>query len=275
MSSPGWYPDPAMPGRQRWWDGRVWTDATQSAPGLPPTPAPGIPPQPYAVPPPVVDPARDLAQEAKFAKMASAALIAGAACYVVIFVLSAFLMSAYARFLSEVFAEDFSRRRYFQAPEPPDSVFYLSTVINLVDLVLLAVGVIFLIWFYNAALVAQRARLPARRSPVWAVVGFIIPIVNLWFPYRSAVDMFPANHPGRRLVKRWWALWIGMGVVGLIMYACAFFSVIAAIVLALVGGALAILAAIAARAMIAEIGRVHADLIQTGSPEPPSALPSS
>lgn len=261
MPPPGWYPDPAIPGRQRWWDGQAWTDATQPAPGLPPAPAPGIPSQSYVAPLPVFDPANVLADEVKSARTASATLIAGAACYVVIFILAAFLMSAYARFLSELLAQDFSSRRYVQAPEPPDYVFLLSAAINLVDVVLLVVGVFFLIWFYKAALVAQRAGLPARRSPGWAIGGFIIPIVNLWFPYQSAVDMFPADHPGRALVKRWWALWIGMGVVALIMYAAAFFSIIVAIVLALVGGALAILAAMAARAMIAEIGRVHADLI--------------
>jgi hypothetical protein len=29
----GWYDDPHVPGQLRWWDGRVWTDGVQPAPG--------------------------------------------------------------------------------------------------------------------------------------------------------------------------------------------------------------------------------------------------
>lgn len=37
----GWYPDPAKaPGKNRWWDGRRWTDRTQDAPAAPPSAAP-------------------------------------------------------------------------------------------------------------------------------------------------------------------------------------------------------------------------------------------
>jgi uncharacterized Tic20 family protein len=38
--APGWYPDPSVPGAQRWWDGTRWTEhssAPQQVPAAPPT----------------------------------------------------------------------------------------------------------------------------------------------------------------------------------------------------------------------------------------------
>ncbi len=264
MPQPGWYPDPAVPGRLRWWDGRGWTDSAQPVPVFPLTPTGGLQSPPYAPPPVIFNPVKDLAEEARWARLASISLIAGAAGYVVILVLEAFMMSAYAGYWSDMFNPASSTWTYSSVPELPVAALCLSMAINLVDAGLLVVGVLFLIWFYNAALVAQRAGLPARRSPGWAVGGFIIPIVCLWFPYQSTVDMFPASHPGRAMVRRWWALWIGVNVIALIMYVVSFFSVVVAVALALAGGVLAILAAVAARSLIAEIGRVHADLVHGG-----------
>jgi uncharacterized Tic20 family protein len=37
---PGWYPDPNVPGGQRWWDGTQWTDHV-AAPAPPPPAGPG------------------------------------------------------------------------------------------------------------------------------------------------------------------------------------------------------------------------------------------
>lgn len=40
---PGWYPDPAMPTVERWWDGTNWTAHTRQAPAAPTVFAPALP----------------------------------------------------------------------------------------------------------------------------------------------------------------------------------------------------------------------------------------
>lgn len=44
MTTPGWFPDPSDPSRQRYFDGRVWTE--NYAPFGPPTPPVASPPKP-------------------------------------------------------------------------------------------------------------------------------------------------------------------------------------------------------------------------------------
>ncbi|GGZ93378.1 membrane protein [Streptomyces echinoruber] len=42
---PGWYPDPAAPHQERWWDGTAWTEHRR-APAPPAAPVPPVPPLP-------------------------------------------------------------------------------------------------------------------------------------------------------------------------------------------------------------------------------------
>jgi hypothetical protein len=119
-------------------------------------------------------------------------------------------------------------------------------------------GIFFLIWFHRAARNAVALGLPARREPGMATASFVIPIVNLWWPYQSTCDLLPAGHGARPLVLRWWLLWVVGGVV----------STVAVMVAAAVGGpgAWAVLAlpavqltaaGMAARRVVAEVVAAH------------------
>jgi hypothetical protein len=132
---------------------------------------------------------------------------------------------------------------------------------QLAGLALLVAGVLFMIWFYRAAMLAAASGLPARRSPGWATASFIIPILNLWWPYQSTCDLLPADHPARPVVRRWWILWIACVIGGNAVIATAFLDPVALAVTAAVTVVLALLAAVAARAVVNEIVDAHDQLL--------------
>ncbi|MHA5052636.1 DUF4328 domain-containing protein [Streptomyces sp. SD15] len=78
---------------------------------------------------------------------------------------------------------------------------------------LVAAIVVYLIWF-------QRVRVNAEvfnpfghsKKRGWAVGGWFVPVVNLWFPRRIMLDIWDASSPAGRgrhgLVNAWWTLWI-------------------------------------------------------------------
>jgi hypothetical protein len=133
---------------------------------------------------------------------------------------------------------------------------------QLAGIILLVVGVLFLLWFHRAASNAASAGVHARRSPVLGTLSFIIPVLNLWWPYQSACDMLPADHPGRVAVRRWWALWIGCTIAGFATIAAAATLNDAAIAItAAVGAVLALLAAVAARTVVDAISDAHGQLL--------------
>lgn len=99
-------------------------------------------------------------------------------------------------------------------------------------IVYLIVGVLSLVWLFRARDNAEAASpLPHRRSKVWLVLGWIVPVVSLWFPkqimddiWRSSDPATPASatspdglrNPG--LVTSWWALWLISNVVGMVFF---------------------------------------------------------
>jgi hypothetical protein len=97
----------------------------------------------------------------------------------------------------------------------------------------------------------------ARRTPGLATASFFIPVLNLWWPYQSTLDLLPEHHPARQVVRRWWLLWVGCMAGGVAIIATAFANAIA---LGIATGAtvvLALLAAVTARVVVSEIMDAH------------------
>jgi hypothetical protein len=256
MTTPGWYQDPRFPGLMRWWDGQSWTEHTQPAAGLLPAPQPQIFHQPAFAGP---DPAKDLADATKAAHTAAVAVYFGAAAYIAQYFGAAFAFHT----LWRTFRQWMNEPRQADGSLPALQLHGLgayNAVSDLASVVLLVVGVLFLIWFHKAATMAARLGLRARRSPGWAVGAFFLPIVNWWFPYRSALDLFPPDHPGRAVVRRWWTLWLVMSLVSIPLVIVGYFSEAGAVVIAVLATALAVGAAASVRVLVVEVTRCHAEL---------------
>ncbi|MDQ4133299.1 MAG: DUF4328 domain-containing protein [Actinomycetota bacterium] len=185
---PGWYPDPSQPGGLRWWDGWQWTGHSSSPPA---------------------GPRVDLDAEEKLGRRARVALL----CAVPVQIAAWVLMRWW-------FADLFRNFEEFEQAGSDDlfggnSLAYVG--MQGLQLVLVGVGILFLLWFHRAAVNARGLGLPARREPALATAGFVIPVVNLWWPYQSTCDLFRPGDPARRRVLRWFLLWAVGGCVSTIL----------------------------------------------------------
>ena len=126
---------------------------------------------------------------------------------------------------------------------------------------LYAVGAIFLSWFYKAAQLARAAGLPAVRTPGLATASFIIPVVSLWWPYQSVRDLIPAGDPRRQVVGRWWALWLCTQFGTIPLFIASFAPLAVGLLAASAMSAVAVFAAIAARAVVTSVGDAHAAVV--------------
>lgn len=75
----------------------------------------------------------------------------------------------------------------------------------------------FLMWLGR---VRDNARALSGRPPkyagIWVYLGWVVPVVNLWFPRGIVADAYRASAPERRLpavVNVWWVLWLA-GLLG-------------------------------------------------------------
>lgn len=240
---PGWYQDPTESGSLRFWNGHNWT--LHKAPARDTVVA-------------AHQRAAELATEVGRGRWATRALIPGSALCVVGYFM---MIPSYSK------AADILRGNYPPTPPPdhgfltPETLVGMSIIAeDILGAAIICVGVIFLSWFYQAARVAKAGGIPSRRSPGWAIGGFFIPVVNLWFPFRSAANLVPAEAPSQRLVWRWWALWVSANLAALAGSIWALWSVPMALILMIIASAFNIGAAHSGRSLIDTVNRTHASL---------------
>jgi hypothetical protein len=245
---PGWYPDPYSNGLLRWWDGAQWTPYTS-------------PMQPVAAmfaP----DPAADLHGEESAGRRAALALAIGAAFLVLEYLVFAV---TFGHALHHLINDIRANVRDVDNGVTPRPVSFGGgsgfLAIDLFGLPTLVVQILLMIWLYRAATIARRAQLPSRREPIWAILGFIVPVVSLWFPYQVAVGALPPGDLARRAVAIWWGSTLGQGAAVIPIVIASYFSTTTAVIFAIVLCALPILAARSGRTMIAASIAAHRALL--------------
>jgi hypothetical protein len=231
---PGWHPDPWGAAGLRYWDGRQWTGHVSGMPG-------GSPP------------ALQLSEERTASRWARLGLAFAGPALGVSTIAGAFQWS----WISDHWDELTRKGSSFNQSGNQGA----AVLSQLAGIAILVAGVLFLLWFYRSASLAASAGLRARRKPGLATASFIIPILNLWWPYQSTCDLLPEAHPARHLVLRWWLLWIACFVGGLAVIASAFQSTIALAITTAATVVLALLAAVTARVVVGEIADAHDQLL--------------
>ncbi|KKD04520.1 DUF4328 domain-containing protein [Streptomyces sp. WM6386] len=79
---------------------------------------------------------------------------------------------------------------------------------------LLTTAVLFLCWFHRLRVNAEVFRPDGHsKTRSWAIWGWIVPIVNLWYPRRITLDIWDASGPWgaprpHGLVNTWWTFWV-------------------------------------------------------------------
>jgi hypothetical protein len=200
---PGWYRDPGGSTNWRWWDGTRWTEHLMAAG--------------------VAGPRGDWGTSIRSAENAEARLSAWAVAAVLVYVgtQTANTIAATASLPAVVQYMRQVLDNFGATPPQEPAAFHATSLLVFPGIV---AGVVFLVWQFRAAKTARALGYPARRSPALGAWSWVIPVVNLWFPYQAMRDLLPPGHAVRSLVLRTWLCYVLTLVAIIVSYQTAFSS---------------------------------------------------
>ncbi len=234
MSSPvpGWYDDPWGQAPLRWWDGNTWTGHTSDGSHL----------RPAATGRPINQQSRAdrLEAERRIAPWLRGVL---------------FLWPLATALSLGGFATAIDQLQDTATGDPAFPTYFW--VAQLGGLVGIAVSVLRIIWLYRAASLARDLGFDARREPLHAAIGWLIPIINYWWPYQGLTDCFPADQRPDRRIAWWWGMSIASGFSLILVIAVPFVATGVAVALVVVALTPALVAAALEVSLVGEVLAVH------------------
>lgn len=172
----------------------------------------GVPPLPYGAPPRAT--AADVAAERRIRPWGQLAVVALA----VFFAVSTLSVASALRDLLEPLIDVIGETNPSEA-EVEAAVDEVTARqeeywwLNITGLLPLAALAGMAVWSNKVAGIGRALGYPARHSPGWAVGGWFVPVVNLWFPYQSIVDSVSPTNPRRGAVLLWWLVYVVGSIV--------------------------------------------------------------
>jgi hypothetical protein len=121
--------------------------------------------------------------------------------------------------------------------------------------------VLVLLWAHRCATAAAALGVPVTHDPIWAVVGWFIPVLSWWFPYQSIRDCLPPEHPARPTVGWWWAAYLTLGTASIACFLAALLSTVALAVVSAGYLAVAVATAVLGLKVVRAIDEAHREAL--------------
>jgi hypothetical protein len=244
---PGWYHDPWRQAPMRWWDGSRWTEHLADWRGhLPAAPAPAGPVVPAYGAPAIAD---RLHAETQITPWLRRLLY--------VWPLAAAASAGFAAVSIQSVIDAFNGETDSSSASGWG---YLAQVASGFSIALLVLRVV---WLHRAVATARDLGLPVRRQPTPAAVGWIVPVINLWWPLQGVTDLFPSDRRPDRRLAWWWACSIVAAMAPLAGAAVPYVPVAAAVAVVAAAVVPTIAAAVLELGLVTDAVTVHAELAGT------------